>query len=145
MTPQPAAEVVLAAISAEPLSVDAVLAAVRDPRAGAAVVFVGVVRDHDHGRGVTVLEYSAHPAAQDAATALAAELAQRGEAVRIAVVHRVGTLAVGDLAVVAAVSAEHRAEAFAVCRELIDRFKAEVPVWKHQHFTDGGDEWVGVT
>ena len=145
MTPQPAAEVVLAAISAEPLSVDAVLAAVRDPRAGAAVVFVGVVRDHDHGRGVTVLEYSAHPAAQDAATALAAELAERGEAVRIAVVHRVGTLAVGDLAVVAAVSAEHRAEAFAVCRELIDRFKAEVPVWKHQHFTDGGDEWVGVT
>ncbi|MFZ2516535.1 MAG: molybdenum cofactor biosynthesis protein MoaE, partial [Candidatus Lutibacillus vidarii] len=92
-----------------------------------------------------VLEYSAHPAAQDAATALAAELAQRGEAVRIAVVHRVGTLAVGDLAVVAAVSAEHRAEAFTVCRELIDRFKAEVPVWKHQHFTDGGDEWVGVT
>ncbi len=145
MTPQPAAEVVLAAISAEPLSVDAVLAAVRDPRAGAAVVFVGVVRDHDHGRGVTVLEYSAHPAAQDAATALAAELAERGEAVRIAVVHRVGTLAVGDLAVVAAVSAEHRAEAFAVCRELIDRFKAEVPVWKHQHFTDGGDEWVGLT
>ncbi|MFN8084360.1 MAG: molybdenum cofactor biosynthesis protein MoaE [Dermatophilaceae bacterium] len=145
MTSQPAAEVVLAAISAEPLSVDAVLAAVRDPRAGAAVVFVGVVRDHDHGRGVTVLEYSAHPAAQDAATALAAELAQRGEAVRIAVVHRVGTLAVGDLAVVAAVSAEHRAEAFAVCRELIDRFKAQVPVWKHQHFTDGGDEWVGVT
>lgn len=145
MTSQPAAEVVLAAISAEPLSVDAVLAAVRDPRAGAAVVFVGVVRDHDHGRGVTVLEYSAHPAAQDAATALAAELAQRGEAVRIAVVHRVGTLAVGDLAVVAAVSAEHRAEAFTVCRELVDRFKAEVPVWKHQHFTDGGDEWVGVT
>ena len=78
------------------------------------------------------------------ARALAERLAADGRSVRIGVVHRVGRLDVGDLAVVVAVSAEHRGEAFDVCRELIDEFKATVPIWKHQRFADGSDEWVGL-
>jgi molybdopterin synthase catalytic subunit len=144
MTTPAGAEVTLVAISDAPLSVDEVLAAVRHPRAGATALFAGMVRDHDHGRGVTVLEYSCHPSAARIAATLTAELASAGHVVRIAVVHRIGRLEVGDLAVVAAVSAEHRSAAFDACRTLIDRFKAEVPVWKHQHFVDGAEEWVGL-
>lgn len=148
MTPDGRSEVILAQISDEPLSVDRVVGAVRDPRCGAVVVFIGLVRDHDHGRPVTVLEYSAHPSAGQVAVAVADEVGRQdgrgGETVRIAVEHRVGRLEVGDIAVVVAVAAEHRGVAFSACRTLIDRFKAEVPVWKHQVFTDGQDEWVGV-
>lgn len=139
-----ASQVVLAEIRSTPLSVDEVVEAVRDPRAGAVVTFVGYVRDHDHGERVEVLDYTCHPGAAEVATALASRLAGDGRAVRLGVVHRVGQLRVGDLAVVAAVSAEHRAEAFEVCRALIDGFKAGVPIWKHQVFTDGSDEWVGL-
>lgn len=137
-------KVVLAEVRDAPLSVDEVVDAVRDPRAGAVVTFIGYVRDHDHGGSVEILDYSCHPSAADVATALAAKLAADGRAVRLAVVHRVGHLTVGDLAVVAAVSAEHRAEAFEVCRALVDEFKSTVPIWKHQIFTDGSDEWVGL-
>jgi len=137
-------EVVLAEIRDSTLSVDELVEAVRDSRAGAVVTFIGYVRDHDHGTGVEVLDYTCHPSAAQVATDLAATLAGEGRAVRLAVVHRVGHLAVGDVAVVAAVSAEHRAEAFEVCRALIDGFKATVPIWKHQIFTDGSDEWVGL-
>ena len=142
--------VALAEIRETPLSVDEVLASVTDPRAGGTCLFVGTVRDHDgHGaddanRGVSHLDYSAHPQAGDVARALADRLAAEGRVVRIAVVHRVGHLEVGDLAVVCGVSAAHRAEAFEVCRALIDEFKATVPIWKHQQFADGGDEWVGL-
>jgi molybdopterin synthase catalytic subunit len=163
--------VVLAEIRETPLSVDEVLASVSDPRAGGTCLFVGTVRDHDrsvshpgtsaadtadaadgvdadHGTGenkaVSHLDYSAHPQATEVARALADRLAADGRAVRIAVVHRVGHLEVGDLAIVCAVSAEHRAEAFEVCRALVDEFKASVPIWKHQQFTDGADEWVGL-
>lgn len=136
-------EVVLAEVREEPLSVDEVLAAVRHPEAGAVSLFVGMVRDHDHGADVAGLDYSAHPSATETAQTLAERIAGQGEAVRIAVVHRVGSLAVGDLAIVAAVSAAHRAEAFSACRELVDGFKASVPIWKHQLFCDGTDEWVG--
>ena len=90
------------------------------------------------------LDYSAHPQAAEAARALADRLAHDGRAVRLAVVHRVGHLEVGDIAVVVGVSAEHRGEAFDVCRELIDEFKATIPIWKHQRFADGADEWVGL-
>ncbi len=142
--PMTATEVALAEIRPTDLSVDEVVAAVRDPRAGAVVTFIGYVRDHDHGEGVEVLDYTCHPSAADVAESLARRLAGEGRGVRLAVVHRVGHLAVGDIAVVAAVSAEHRREAFEVCRALIDDFKASVPIWKHQVFTDGSDEWVGL-
>lgn len=138
-----AAEVVLAAISEAPLSVDDVIAAVRHPRAGGIATFIGVVRDNDHGQGVEVLDYTAHPSAPQVLRDLAERVAAGGEVIRLAVVHRVGRLEIGDLAVVVAVSAVHRAEALDVCRGLIDALKATVPIWKHQIFANGTDEWVG--
>ncbi len=135
---------VFAEIRESELSVDDVLTAVRTAHTGAVVLFVGQVRAVDAGRTVEVLEYSCHPSARQVATDLVAGLAEGGHAVRIAVVHRVGRLPVGAIAVVAAVGAQHRAEAFEVCRTLVDRFKADVPIWKHQVFADGSQEWVGM-
>lgn len=137
-------EVVLADVRDAPLSIDEVVAAVRDRRAGAVCVFVGYVRDHDHGESVEVLDYEVHPSAAAVAHDLASRLAADGRALRIGVVHRYGHLEIGDLAIVAAVSSAHRAESFEVCRELVDEFKRTVPIWKHQTFTDGSDEWVGL-
>jgi molybdopterin synthase catalytic subunit len=137
-------EVVLAEIRSTPLSVDEVVQAVRDRRAGAVVTFIGYVREHDHGDAVEVLDYSCHPSAEQVARDLAARHASSDRVVRLGVVHRIGHLSIGDIAVVAAVSAEHRREAFEVCHALIDDFKGSVPIWKHQVFTDGSDEWVGL-
>lgn len=111
--------------------------------AGAVVTFAGVVRDHDGGRGVTRLEYSSHPTAEQTLADVAAEIAAESHGVRaIAVSHRVGTLGIGDAALVAAVAADHRGAAFETCARLVDRVKERLPVWKHQFFTDGSDEWV---
>ncbi len=132
----------LAELRAGPLSVDEVLAAVADPSVGGTALFVGTVRDHDGGRGVTALEYSAHPSAQEQMRAIAERAAAGSPGVLVAAVHRVGELAVGDAAVVVAASAPHRAEAFEVGRRLIDDLKHEVPIWKHQQFDDGTQEWV---
>ena len=134
----------LVAVRAEPLSVDEVLDAVRAPECGGIALFVGVVRDHDHGEGVTSLEYSAHPSAAETMRTACLEVLQRGEAVAVAAVHRVGTLVVGDLAVVVAASAPHRGQAIAAAHDLIDTLKAQTPIWKHQHLTDGSTEWVGM-
>lgn len=112
--------------------------------AGAVVGFAGVVRDHDAGRTVTRLEYSAHPSAQQTLADVAAEIAAECHGVRaIAVSHRVGTLQIGDAALVAAVAADHRGAAFETCELLVDTVKARLPVWKHQFFADGSEEWVG--
>jgi molybdopterin synthase catalytic subunit len=112
--------------------------------AGAVVGFAGVVRDHDGGRTVTRLEYSAHPLAQQTLAEVAAEIAADCQGVRaIAVSHRIGTLQIGDAALVAAVAADHRGAAFETCERLVDTVKARLPVWKHQFFADGTDEWVG--
>ncbi|HEY8474102.1 MAG TPA: molybdenum cofactor biosynthesis protein MoaE [Natronosporangium sp.] len=117
--------------------------AVSDAAAGAVVSFAGVVRDHDHGKAVTRLEYEAHPSAEAVLKEVVAEIIARHPAVRsIAVSHRVGALEIGDIALAAAVSTAHRAEAFAACAELVDEVKARLPVWKHQIFADGTDEWV---
>lgn len=137
------ARVVHATVGPHPSLPEAV-AAVADDRAGCVATFLGLVRDHDHGRSVRVLEYSAHPSADDRLRAVAEEIAQAPGLVAIAVQHATGELHIGDVAVVAAVSAEHRAEAFAACHELVDRLKAEVPIWKHQVFAEGDDEWVGL-
>jgi molybdopterin synthase catalytic subunit len=137
------ATVRLAALRAEPLSVDEVVDAVRDPAAGGLVVFVGTVRDNDSDRAVDRLDYEAHPQAQDKLREVAEAVAGRHPAVAIAATHRVGSLAIGDIAVVVGASCPHRAEAFAAARELIDELKATVPIWKHQLFSDGEEEWVG--
>ncbi len=127
---------------AEPLSIDEVRAAAADPAAGAIVLFLGTVRDHDHGRGVTGLSYSAHTSAAAELSRVAEKIAASHRVCAIAVTHRVGDLRLGDLAVVAAVSAAHRGEAFAACEALIDELKATVPIWKHQFFDGGESEWV---
>ncbi len=137
------AEVVLADVRETPLSVDEVVEAVRHPRAGGIATFIGVVRENDHGQGVESLDYSSHPSAPQVLRDLAERLAAGADVIRVAAVHRVGHLQIGDLAVVVAVSAAHRGTAFEVCRELVDTLKATVPIWKHQTFDDGTDEWVG--
>jgi molybdopterin synthase catalytic subunit len=133
----------LAAIRAEPLSVDEVLAAVRGPRYGGTALFLGTVRDHDEGSDVVMLEYSAHPTAERELRRVVDALGAEFPGVALAAVHRVGELAVGDTAVIVAAAAEHRDEAFRAGRMLIDRIKAEVPLWKRQKFSDGERFWVG--
>lgn len=133
----------LLALRDTPLSVDEVLGAVSDPAAGGIALFVGTVRDHDGGRSVIRLGYSAHPSAEAVLGEVAGKVASDFPVVALAAVHRIGDLAIGDLAVVVAVACPHRAEAFAACRRLIDDLKGSVPIWKHQRFSDGTDEWVG--
>ncbi len=125
------------------LSLDEVRVAVEDHAAGGIALFAGAVRDSDHDRGVTGLSYSAHPSAEDELRRVAEAIAEKFTVIAVAAVHRVGDLAIGDLAVVAAVACPHRAEAFDACRALIDELKASVPIWKHQRFADGTAEWVG--
>ena len=133
----------LIAVRESELSVDEVRAAVADPAAGGIALFAGTVRDSDHDRGVSGLSYSAHPSAVDELRRVAEVITEKYPVIGIAAVHRVGDLAIGDLAVVLAVSCPHRAEAFDACRDLIDILKASVPIWKHQRFGDGTAEWVG--
>lgn len=133
----------LLAIREEPLDVHEVLAAVEDAAAGGVTLFVGTVRDHDEARSVMGLDYSAHPTALARLREVVEAVAARHPVTAVAAVHRVGTLAIGDAAVVVAAAAAHRGEAFDAARELIDDLKATVPIWKHQRFTDGAEEWVG--
>jgi len=137
------AVVKLTAVRESELSLDEVRAAVAGDAVGGIALFAGTVRDHDHDHDVVALSYTAHPSAEAELRRVAEAVAGKFAVLAIAVVHRVGDLAVGDLAVVAAVASAHRAEAFDACRELIDELKATVPIWKHQRFTDGTDEWVG--
>ena len=126
------------------LSVDRIMSAVTDPRVGGIALFVGVVRDADEGQGVVSLDYTQHPSAEQALQACAERVAAAHDVLTVAVEHRVGHLVVGDLAVVVAVGAVHRAEALAACRQLIDDLKAEVPIWKEQQYTSGEAAWVGL-
>jgi molybdopterin synthase catalytic subunit len=134
--------VTLVDVGDHPLDLAAHETAVSDPRAGAVVSFQGVVRDHDHGRGVTLLEYEGHPTAAKILREVAEEIAADPDVYAVAVSHRIGTLAIGDVALVAAVSTAHRAAGFAACARLVDEAKARLPIWKRQVFTDGTDEWV---
>ncbi|MFV2083845.1 molybdenum cofactor biosynthesis protein MoaE [Micromonospora sp. LOL_021] len=134
--------VVLVSVTAQPLDLAAHEAAVADPRAGAVVSFQGVVRDHDHGRSVLSLEYEGHPSAEDVLGEVADEVAADPAVHAVAVSHRLGPLAVGEVALVAAVSTAHRAAAFAACARLVDEAKARLPIWKRQIFADGTEEWV---
>jgi molybdopterin synthase catalytic subunit len=112
--------------------------------AGAIVGFAGMIRDHDGGRRVVRLEYSAHPSAAQVIAHLVTEVAEESTGVRaVAASHRTGVLCIGEAALVAAVAADHRQAAFETCARLVDTIKARLPVWKHQFFDDGTEEWVG--
>jgi molybdopterin synthase catalytic subunit len=132
-----------AAVTTEPLDVDRHRLLVGGDAAGALVTFVGQVRNHDDGRPVRLLEYSAHPVAATVLRGIAT-VAAAAEGVRgIAVSHRVGELGVGDVALCCVVAADHRRQAFDACGELVEEVKRLLPVWKRQRFADGDEEWVG--
>ena len=135
-------DVRLADVVTRAISVHETQELVADLAAGAVVSFSGDVRDHDHGRSVAHLEYEGHPTASAVLAEVAREIAERHDVIAIAVLHRVGPLEIGESALVAAVSAAHRGEAFKACADLVDETKHRLPVWKHQVFTDGTDEWV---
>lgn len=126
-----------------PIDAAEVIRAVSHPGAGGIDVFVGVVRDHNEGLEVVKLEYHAYVSMAEAEMSrIAAEIAVEIPGVRLAAIHRIGSLDVGDLAVVCAASAPHRGEAFRACRALIDRIKERVPIWKREHGPDG-PRWLG--
>ena len=130
-------------IRSEALDLAEVVTEVSHPGAGGIATFLGVVRDHNDGRAVTLLEYEAYGTMAEAELGrIMAELTQEIPGVRVAATHRVGALRVGDAAVICAASAPHRGEAFRACRELIDRIKARLPIWKREHGPDG-PYWVG--
>jgi len=129
-------------LSLRPLDLTALVETVTAPDRGGVVTFVGTVRDHHHGRQVTSLSYSAYePMAESVCGTIRAE-AERRWPVRVAVVHRLGDLEIGDAAVAIAVASAHRDEAFAACRYVIEEIKRRVPIWKRERFTDGTEEWV---
>jgi len=132
----------IAEISESPLDVAAHSAATRDVAAGADVSFCGVVRDHDGGRTVRQLEYTSHPSATAVLRQVAEEVAADPAVLAVAVSHRIGVLEIGDVALVASVTAAHRKQAFDSCQRLVDEVKSRLPIWKRQVFDDGTDEWV---
>lgn len=135
--------VLRAAVTEEVVSLTEHEDLVASVEAGAVVAFAGVVRNHDGGRHVLRLEYSAHPSAGETLFEVLAEIAGTSTGVRaLAASHRVGPLQVGDAALVVAVAADHRGAAFDTCARLVDTIKKRIPVWKHQYFADGTDEWV---
>jgi molybdopterin synthase catalytic subunit len=136
--------VVRAAMTERPISLAEHEELVGHQSAVAIVGFVGVIRDHDGGRRVVRLEYSAHPSAEQVIADVVADVAEQASGVRaVAASHRIGALRIGEAALVAAVAADHRQAAFATCAHLVDTIKARLPVWKHQYFADGTEEWVG--
>ena len=136
------AVVSFARVTNEVVSVDECVSAVENDHAGAIVTFAGVVRDHDEGKGVSWLRYSAHPTANAVLREVVAEVALAHPGTTIAAAHRVGDLAITDVALACAVASAHRGTAFAACAQLVDEIKARVPIWKEQGFTDGTTEWV---
>jgi molybdenum cofactor synthesis domain-containing protein len=141
--PTGSAVVLRAVVTEEPLDVEEHARLVSRPNAGAVVSFSGLVRDHDGGRGVRALEYTSHPNAAAVIARVAAQVATTHAQVHaLAVSHRIGSLAIGDSAIVCAVSAAHRAEAFAACAALVDEVKLQLPIWKRQELSDGSEEWV---
>jgi len=132
----------LADVSNAPLDEDRIASLVSDDGAGAVVTFAGVVRSRDHDRVVRSLTYEGHPTAAEVLADVARTIAEEHDVIALAVAHRIGDLAIGDAALVAAVASAHRGEAFRACQALVDLTKERLPVWKHQFFADGTDEWV---
>ena len=129
-------------ISREPLQAQEALSAVSGPGQGGVVLFIGLVRDHNQGKQVVRLDYEAYDTmAVRSLTAISDQIEAETPGAKLCIIHRVGSLAIGDLAVLVAASAPHRAEAFAACRTAIERLKVEVPIWKKEFFPDGA-EWL---
>ena len=138
----PVGDIRLVEVVDRPLDLAEIQALVADERAGAVVSFSGNVRDHDHGRDVVALTYEGHPTAEAVLKDVAAEIDDRFDVIALAVAHRVGALEICEAALIAVVATAHRGEAFAACSALVDLTKERLPVWKHQVFSDGTDEWV---
>jgi len=134
---------VLASVTDAALDRAAIEAFVRTDADGAVVTFEGVIRDHDHGAGVSALDYEAHPEAEAFLREVCTEIAE-ASGLRVAAAHRIGHLVVGDVALIASVAAPHRADAFVACARLVDLIKERTPIWKRQHLDDGISEWVGL-
>ena len=130
-----------AGVTTEDIDTAALLTAVSDDRAGAVVSFSGVVRNHDHGKAVTGIEYVGHPSADDVMREVLAEFADREGVHAIAAQHRIGHLGIGGVALYVAVAASHRAQAFGCASDFVDRVKEKLPIWKKQYLTDGTHEW----
>ena len=130
-------EITEAAIDAQ-----AIKALVSDSTTGAVVIFSGDVRDHDNGRTVISLTYEGHPSAQKVLETVVNEFAAHSQVTAIAAVHRLGVIPIGEAALVVAVGSAHRGDAFTAAASLVDLIKEKLPVWKHQFFADGSDEWV---
>ncbi|MGA0208333.1 MAG: molybdenum cofactor biosynthesis protein MoaE [Candidatus Nanopelagicales bacterium] len=129
-------------VGSEPIDTEELRRVIAHPAAGASVVFTGDVRDNDHGRAVVALTYEAHPSAQQVLDEIAREVSETHDVFAMAVAHRHGPIPIGESALVAAVSARHRQQAFDACIALVELTKQRIPIWKHQTFDDGTDEWV---
>lgn len=136
--------VVSARVTEEPLDAATVQATAASETTGAVVGFSGLIRNHDAGRSVTELDYTAHPTASTVLQRVCEEVSQEFPGVRVVAEHRIGRLGVGDSAMEVAVAASHRKIAFQVCDALVDRIKERVPIWKEQHLEDGTHEWVNL-
>ena len=132
----------LAVITETVIDIAALQTHVEDVTHGAIGQFIGVVRNHDHGKQVLALEYEVHPDAQDALNRILVSIAAANPTVALAAAHRYGRLAIGDVAFVAVVASAHRDEALTALRDVVERVKAELPIWKRQEFADGSHEWV---
>ncbi len=136
----------IARITDQPLDLQFHVKHASGPRAGAVATFVGLVRDHDPSVDgeVVGLEYSAHPDATAVLERIAGQVAASDEVLGLAVSHRIGSLRVGEAAIVCAVASAHRAAAFAACQLLVETVKSELPVWKRELLADGTHHWVGL-
>ena len=135
-------EMITAKVTESVITAEALTSQVKNDSAGAVVTFSGDVRNHDKGKGVTSLNYEIHPTAQSVIEKITNEVVAKHDVVNVAVAHRYGAIPIGESAFVVAVAAAHRAPAFECCEELVERVKAELPIWKFQEFTDGTTEWV---
>ena len=133
---------ITALVTDSAISAEALATQVKSDAAGAVVTFSGDVRNHDQGRAVTSLNYEVHPSAQAVMEKITNEVAAKHKVINVAVAHRYGAIPIGESAFVVAVAAAHRGAAFAACNELVERVKAELPIWKFQEFSDGTTEWV---
>jgi len=118
------------------------IAQVETSESGAVATFSGNVRSFDHDKEIVQLTYEIHPTTEKILDEVVRDVASRHDVISVAVAHRFGEIAIGESALIVAISAEHRGEAFRACSEMVDEIKARIPIWKHQVFTDGTDEWV---
>jgi molybdopterin synthase catalytic subunit len=135
-------ELVYAVVTDVPVHIQELSKLVANPHSGAVVTFCGDVRNHDGGKEVASLLYEIHPSAPEQIKLITQSVMGRFEIEKVAVAHRYGDIAIGETAFAVAVSAAHRQAAFDACAAIVDEVKAKLPIWKHQKFTDGSDEWV---